>query len=126
MDTGKVRNHILIVEDSPDIQELLTRLLKSDGYQVTCASDGQEALNWLNQTSELPGLILLDLKMPGMDGYAFCAERDKTGRLSDIDVVVMSADSDLDAKAAKAGAKGALKKPFGELDDLLSSIRSYF
>ena len=85
---------ILIVEDSADNQELLEIILTSNGYKVECASNGREALDMLLELSILPNLILLDARMPVMDGYEFRARQSKNERIKNIPVLVMTGDSD--------------------------------
>ena len=63
---------ILIVDDDPDIREALSMILESRGYQVVTAQDGIEGLATLK--SEMPSLLILDLLMPKMDGFAVCKE----------------------------------------------------
>ena len=63
---------ILIVDDDPDILDALTMILKSSGYQVVTAQDGVEGL--ANLKAEQPDLLILDLLMPKMDGFAVCKE----------------------------------------------------
>jgi DNA-binding response OmpR family regulator len=63
---------ILIVDDDPDIRDALSMILESKGYQVVTAQDGIEGLATLR--SEMPNLLILDLLMPKMDGFAVCKE----------------------------------------------------
>jgi len=63
---------ILVVDDDPDILEALTMILESQGYQVVTAQDGVEGL--ANLKAEKPDLMILDLLMPKMDGFAVCKE----------------------------------------------------
>ena len=63
---------ILVVDDDPDILDMLTMVLKSQGYQAVTARDGIEAL--ANLKAEEPDLMILDLLMPKMDGFAVCKE----------------------------------------------------
>ena len=63
---------ILVVDDDPDILDALTMILESKGYQVTAARDGKECL--ANLKAEKPDLLILDLLMPKMDGFAVCKE----------------------------------------------------
>ena len=117
---------VLIVEDSPDIQGLLVRLLMSEGYITECASNGREALDKLAAWSESPGVILLDLMMPDMDGYEFRQEQEKHAKTGGIPVVVMTADSDIQSKAMKLGARGYLKKPFLDVERILDTVGQFF
>ncbi|MEQ1722580.1 MAG: response regulator [Pseudobdellovibrio sp.] len=86
---------LLIVDDSRDNQILLEMLFKAYGYQVLCASDGQEALDILEHLKLLPHLILLDAQMPIMNGHDFRLEQKSDSRFKNIPVVVMTADDDL-------------------------------
>lgn len=63
---------ILVVDDDPDIRDALSMILESKGYQVVMAQDGIEGLATLR--SEMPNLLILDLLMPKMDGFAVCKE----------------------------------------------------
>ena len=103
--------HILIVEDSVDLQALLGRLLTKQGYRVSKAMNGQEGLDLLHSMDKLPSLILLDIMMPVMDGFVFRQELEKEPRLSSIPIVVMTADSQPEAKALTLHADALLKKP---------------
>ena len=67
-----MQGNILVVDDDPDILEALTMILQSQGYQVVSARDGIEAL--ANLKAEKPDLMILDLLMPKMDGFAVCKE----------------------------------------------------
>ena len=64
-----MNRRILVIEDDADTRESMRRLLEQCGYSTMCAADGREALSLLND--ELPCLILLDLRMPEMDGWQF-------------------------------------------------------
>lgn len=114
---------ILVVDDDLDFSESLSSVLRESGYEVTSAGDGGEALRRL-RSEPLPSLILLDLMMPGTNGWQFRREQLKSAELSRIPVVVLSADGDADVEAMALGAIGCLKKPF-RLDALLASIERY-
>ena len=105
------KKHLLIIEDSPDLQMLLQQLFKREGYLISQAFNGQEALDLLNKMSEPPALIFLDLMMPVMDGFVFRHEQQKDPRISKIPVVVMSADSHPEVKAESLHASGYVRKP---------------
>jgi CheY-like chemotaxis protein len=115
---------IFLVEDSSDIRDLITFFYKMEGYRIDSASDGREALEKLRNLSELPGVILLDLMMPGMDGHQFRIEQEKDPKLTSIPVLVMTADSNAAEKAAKIGAKGYLRKPVA-IDALLAVAKKF-
>lgn len=111
--------HILIVEDSVDLQALLARLLTKQGYTVTRALNGQEGLDVLHRMTAPPHLILLDIMMPVMDGFVFRQEMQKDPGLASIPVIVMTADSQPESKAHQLHAAALLKKPL-DMDQLLA------
>lgn len=115
---------ILIVDDSLDNQTLLDLIFTSKGYDVHCASNGAEALLFLKELSLLPDLILLDARMPVMDGYEFRIEQKKTERLKDIPVVVMTGDSDLEMDRDMLNPLGVLIKPL-QIQSVINSISMY-
>lgn len=114
---------VLIVEDSADLQELLSHLLAGEGHQMFCAGNGKEALDILRamKLDELPDIILLDLMMPEMDGFEFREIQLNTQALSKIPVVVMTADSNANLQADRLQAQQILKKPV-DLQVILSVI----
>jgi two-component system response regulator len=106
---------IFIVDDSPIDIELTTIALQVTGRQlnVRSATDGKSALAMLRNGDELPALILLDIKMPGMDGVEVLREIRAHDRLRDLPVVVITSsalESDR-ADTIAAGASGYLQKP---------------
>ncbi len=111
---------ILIVEDDVFILSALTELLESEGYSVSIAHNGQEALDSLRTTAPLPNLILLDWMMPIKDGREFRLEQAADSYLASIPVVVMSAD--YTAEASKLGdLRDFLKKPL-DVDHFLQVV----
>jgi CheY-like chemotaxis protein len=117
--------HILIVEDSPDLQMLLSQVFGLEGYPVSQAFNGKHALDLLHSSKSLPSLILLDIMMPVMDGFEFRNEQEKDPRLAGIPIVVMTADIDSQAKANKLGAVGVIRKPMLDIDALLGIAARY-
>ncbi len=106
---------ILIVDDTPDDIELTTIALEATRREISIrsATDGQSALAMLKNGHELPELILLDLKMPCMDGIEVLHEIHAEDRLRDIPVVVVTSsclESDR-AEAIAAGASDYIQKP---------------
>jgi CheY-like chemotaxis protein len=81
---------VLIVEDNPDVRDSLAMVLTVEGYEVSSAENGQEALDQL-RSHPLPDVILLDLMMPVMDGWEFRKQQRQDPLLAQIPVVVMSA-----------------------------------
>lgn len=82
---------ILIVDDDNDVRSALTELLEEEGFSVECAPNGQEALARLRRGNVRPAVILLDLMMPGMDGWDFRSEQMRDPKLAAVPVVVVSA-----------------------------------
>ena len=98
--------HILIVDDDPDIRGLLAEVLVNKGYSVNLAGDGAEALEMLELT--LTDAVLLDLHMPGMDGYEFLVRRDSNSMLAKIPVIIMTG---ADQRPATRAGTSVLDKP---------------
>ena len=113
---------ILVVDDDQEILNLLELALTDEGYAVSCARNGREALDIL--ASEIPGLILLDLMMPVMNGWALCQEIKSNDTLREIPVILMSADRRLDRKVQEAQATDHLRKPF-DLTALYEIVERY-
>ncbi|WP_437591904.1 response regulator [Sorangium sp. So ce1000] len=113
---------ILVVDDDPDIRETLAELLQEEGYAVASAAHGGEALSVL-RTDPRPGLILLDLMMPIMDGWQFRAEQKKDPELAAIPVVIISATG-RDEFVSSLGAAQFLKKPIN-LEQLLAAVEQH-
>ncbi len=116
------RKRILIVEDAVDIASSMEELLISEGYEVTWARSGRTGLEVLRSSSPQPDLILLDLMMPDMDGYAFREAQRADASLAGVPVLLMTAAGDAALHATDLGARGVLRKPFGDLDSILSAI----
>lgn len=107
---------ILVVDDDPYILMSLEFLMKKNGFDVMIARNGTEALDIINNQS--PDLILLDIMMPDVDGYAICKYVKSTKHLKDIVVVFVSAktkDTDVQ-KGYKLGASLYISKPFSTRD----------
>jgi len=111
---------ILIVEDDPDVRGALAAVLEAEGYGVVEAENGREALDRLRNGTDFC-LILLDLFMPEMNGWAFRTEQMQDPRLAAIPVVVISADSVAAKRAVSPGIVAAMTKPveFGSLLDVV-------
>lgn len=110
----------LIVEDDPMIARILTDTLTDEGYCARHISEAQQALDVLHEW--LPDVILLDLMLAGMDGWAFRrAQRGLGGPPSEVPVVIVSATRASEARMKELSAAAELLKPF-DLDELLSTI----
>ena len=101
----------LIVEDDPDARKVLSLILKLDGYQIHTAPGGQEAIDVL--LGLVPDLILLDVMMPGMDGYQVCQWVRSNPATKQVPVVMLSgkADPESVARGLEVGADEYLAKP---------------
>lgn len=108
--------HILIVDDNMAFVLAISESLRFRGYSVSSALDGVEALREADKV--VPDLVLLDIEMPGMDGFRFCRELRNTPRFQAIPVIFMSVRSDLADKLAayEVGADDYLVKPFDMLE----------
>jgi CheY-like chemotaxis protein len=115
---------ILVVEDDLATREALHLVLTTEGYSVLTAGDGRDALEQL-RNGVCPGLILLDLMMPGMDGWQFRHEQQRDSRLADIPVIVCSATLGAKYRTAELQAQAYLEKPF-EPRQLLLLIREFY
>lgn len=110
--------HVLVVDDDPDILEVVSLVLEMEGYRVSKASNGLGALRQLER--ELPRLILLDMRMPVMDGWTFAREvRERYGHR--VPILVMTAAEDARLRGREADAEAFLCKPF-DVDTLLAAV----
>ncbi len=134
----KAKSLILIVDDHPDVLRIIKLVLEGEGYQVWTATNGQNAMERLeaglarrnkqgymgDSVKYLPDLILSDIIMPIMDGYAFYEQTRSHPALNHIPFIFLSAKTeDMDIRYGKElGADDYLSKPF-EPADLLASVR---
>ncbi|MDD5268062.1 MAG: response regulator [Methylococcales bacterium] len=119
-DKGK----ILAIDDTPASLMLLTNILKAEGYDVRSAISGELALR--AATSNPPDLVLLDIRMPEMDGYEVCRLLKAQPATRDVPVIFVSAISETDEKVQgfELGAVDFVTKPFHR-DELLARVRSH-
>jgi len=103
------RGTVLVVEDDLDIREVMRMVLEASGYQVFEAGDGAEALPVAR--AQRPDIILLDLMMPGMDGFQFRESQLQDPAIASIPVVIVSGGGAVPQKAAELKAAGYLVKP---------------
>jgi CheY-like chemotaxis protein len=114
---------LLIVDDDPDILETMRLVLEACGYRVIAAREGQSALDLLRGGAR-PALIVLDLMMPGMDGWTLLSELQRDAGLPAIPVVVLSGDTDAVRRAASLEVAAALCKPL-DVDTLLAAVERH-
>ena len=115
---------ILVVEDQEDNRRIVRDLLSASGYQFIEATTGEEGLKLA--TSEKPDLILMDIQLPGMDGYEVTRRIKANPELNPIPIIVVTsyALSGDDKKAFDAGCNGYVTKPFSPRV-LLAKIREF-
>lgn len=103
---------VLIVEDDADIRELIRYNMEREGYKVVECVSAEEADDYLKRT--VPGLVLLDLMLPGTDGFAFCRAIRANERTAQVPVIMVTArDEDADIVAGlEVGADDYVTKPF--------------
>lgn len=112
---------ILVVDDDDDVRDTLMLLLDMNGYAVIGASDGHDALQQIRLYGR-PGLILLDLRMPHMNGEEFAATLHADTALAPAPIVVFSGDTNAPGIASRMGAQALLKKPV-DLTEIIDVVR---
>jgi two-component system chemotaxis response regulator CheY len=116
------RKRILVIDDESGVRQLLTDLLAGEGYLVTEAANGKRGLDRVRAVS--PDLIILDLMMPVMNGWAFAEECRRMDICGDVPIIAISAMFDLKSAAATLDALGVrayLPKPF-DVEALLALV----
>jgi two-component system KDP operon response regulator KdpE len=116
----KSKKKVLLVDDERAILRVIGIKLRISGFDVLTASGGQEALDLVKTNS--PDIILLDVIMPGIDGFEVL---EKLRTFSALPVIVFSARPDNAQKALSLGANDFLAKPF-DVDDMVKRIESFF
>jgi len=111
-------NHILVVDDNPGILGFVTLALESEGYGVKTANDGIDALERIDLC--MPSVMLLDLRMPRMDGWGVVQHLREQGQR--VPTIIMTADSKPQERCREIAADGCLPKPF-TLDDLIDTVQ---
>lgn len=118
----KSKQHILVVDDDQGILDALQAMLEEVGYHVITANTPQ-SIHKIIKTHK-PGLILLDIWMPGVDGQAITKDIKNKEATKHIPIILFSALNELDQLAKQAGADGFLRKPFN-IDELLSLVKKH-
>jgi len=113
---------ILIIDDDLTLTRLLTVFLRENGYYIAVASDGEEGLGKL--VAECPDLILLDVVMPRVNGYAFLFEMRKREIGVNVPVIVLTCKADMADIFQAEGVAEYIIKPFKN-KDLLDKVRKY-
>jgi len=115
---------VLIVDDTIVFREPIAATLKKQGYHVTCAGTGAEALKVLQ--FQTPNIILLDVAMPEMDGLTFLKRLRTTTEFTDVPVILLTAVAEKDyvLRAKELGATDYLVKSYFSLEELLQKVRT--
>lgn len=114
---------ILVVDDDPDIRDIVADILSDEGYRAYSAENGRQALHML-RAGLRPDLILLDMMMPELDGWGFRAEQRRCADLAGIPVVLFTAHELPVNAAEEMQVAGLLKKPI-RLAQLLDAVRRH-
>ncbi|TXT41678.1 MAG: putative response regulator [Comamonadaceae bacterium] len=120
----KSKGNILAVDDTPASLKLLSDILKEEGYEVRSAINGELALH--SATHNRPELVLLDIRMPGMDGFELCRRLKAQPQTRDVPVIFVSAISDTVEKVQgfELGAVDFVTKPY-QREELLARVRTH-
>lgn len=119
--TGPV---ILLVDDNPQNLQVLANLLQEEKYEIEFAVNGEAALDWL--TNRQFDLVLLDINMPGMNGFEVCKRIRSDKEIRDIPIIFLSAESERDSilKGFEVGAQDFVIKPF-DSRELLARVKTH-
>lgn len=112
---------ILIVEDEPAIRQMMSDILEIEGYDVFCACNGNEGIDQLRAIAPSPCVVLLDLMMPGTNGWRFLDIQRNDPALCQFPVVICSAYAE---SAKSVHPSGFVPKPI-QLDNLLGAVRAF-
>jgi twitching motility two-component system response regulator PilH len=120
-----VKRHVLVVDDSPTDRQLLTTLLQRQGYEVTTAVDGEDALE--KATAEHPPLIVLDIILPKMNGYQVLRQLKTAPETRNIKVILVSSKNQESDRfwGLKQGADDYIAKPYPD-EALLTAVARHF
>ena len=115
------RKRLLVVDDEPNLLRAVAASLRAEGYEVTTARNGREAL--LRVAESLPDLVVSDIRMPGMDGYQLARQLRASARTALVPVVFLTAKDELADRVEgfRSGVDAYVTKPF-EPDELLAVI----
>ncbi len=112
---------VLLVEDNDDMRDAVALMLEMERFKVLTAANGEEALHRLRDAGAMPCMIVLDLHMPVMDGFAFRRAQMADHNLATVPVVVLSADGEAQRHARELRAAAVVEK--SDLDRLVGVVR---
>jgi len=115
----------VVVEDDPDIVELIEHYLEAEGFEVEAVADGRKALDRLRAASPDVDVVILDLQLPGMDGVTLCAELRRDKRTRTLPVIMLTARGDEADRVVglEVGADDYVVKPFSP-KELVARVRA--
>jgi DNA-binding response OmpR family regulator len=115
---------VLVVDDNQDAVNILVRVLEKNGYAVLVARSGEEAIRMTR--SEDPGLILLDIMMPGIDGFEVCQAVKSSSKTKHIPIVMVTGKTDFESRfrALRLGAADYLRKPIHPVETVMK-VKAY-
>ena len=115
-----VKTRVLVVDDEASIRRFVSASLRAEGYEVSLAADGEEALHTVEET--MPGMVILDIMMPKMDGFEVCR---RIREWSQVPLMMLSAlgDERDKVKCLRLGADDYLVKPFG-IQELIARVEA--
>jgi DNA-binding response OmpR family regulator len=118
------KNRVMIVDDEPDNLNILESMLRQEGYEISAFPRGDLALN--SALNNPPDIVLLDIRMPGMDGYTLCEHFKNNQLLKDIPIIFLSALADTNDKvhAFNVGGVDYVTKPFSE-HEVMSRVKTH-
>ncbi len=114
---------VMLIDDDRDIRDALAELLREEGYKVTVAANGRDALTQL-EGGVMPSLMLVDVMMPEMDGFEFCERCRADPRLLPVPRFLLTATPRLEHRAAQASVLGVLEKPVA-VERLLEVVQRF-
>ncbi|WP_425059709.1 response regulator [Sporomusa carbonis] len=107
---GRSQATILVIDDQPGIRRLLTEVLQDEGYRVITAANGYEGIQVAHDVK--PNVILMDMKMPGMDGIEALKELKRQGQGDQVIMMTAYGELDMVNEAREAGMRDYITKPF--------------
>lgn len=114
---------IILIEDDLDTQILYGECLENENFKVVCCDTAQDALDCINSDG-LPDLLIMDLNIPGMSPEEFLTKVRRIENGTNVPVIVISGDSEINEKTKKLGAQDCLKKPFG-IDPFIEIVKNW-
>ena len=110
---------IIVVDDDKEVQEIVTFVLRRNGFEVSAVSDGQQLQHLLNTDHfQLPDLIILDVMMPGRNGYQICSDLRSNPEMQHIPIMIITAHAEdiYERISVDMGAAQHITKPFHPLE----------